>query len=151
MAPFLSKMWVEACVLVTINIDARINAKIDESKSRVGKIGGLLKMNTDGFGMVVGRGNVCIGGVVLLFPRSSFRCFCYFGVLVVRCFVVLSFRRSLCRCFCRFVVRRVVLVSFVGILGPTGSHRRANGSFWMPFLTKGDARQDGKPSNKSKK
>ena len=44
-----------------------------------------------------------------------------------------------------------VIVSFVGILGPTGSHRPANGSFWMPFLTKGDARQDGKQSNKSKK
>ena len=65
--------------------------------------------------------------------------------------VVLSFPRSSFRCFCRFVVRRVVLVSFVGILGPTGSHRRANGSFWMPFWTKGDARQDGKQSNKLKK
>jgi hypothetical protein len=53
--------------------------------------------------------------------------------------------------FCRFVLCRVVLVSFVGILGPTGSHRRANGSFWMPFWTKGDARQDGKQSNKLKK
>ena len=52
---------------------------------------------------------------------------------------------------CPNVLFRVILVSFVGILGPTGSHRRANGSFWMPFLTKGDARQDGKPSNKSKK
>ena len=91
------------------------------------------------------------GGVVLLFPCSSFRCFCYFGVLLVRCLVVLSFRRSSFRCFCRFVVRRVILVSFAGILGPTGSHRRANGSFWMPFWTKGDARQDGKQSNKSKK
>jgi len=44
-----------------------------------------------------------------------------------------------------------VIVSFVGILGPTGSHRRANGSFWIPFLTKGDARQDGKQANKAKK
>ena len=70
-------------------------------------------------------------------------------------------RAALC---CRFLVRRFVvfvvssfvvsslyrLLAFVGILGPTGSHRRANGSFWMPFWTKGDARQDGKQSNKSK-
>jgi hypothetical protein len=85
------------------------------------------------------------------FHCSLVRRFVVFVISVFWSFVVLSFRRSLCRCFCRFVVRRVVLVSFVGILGPTGSHRRANGSFWMPFLTKGDARQDGKPSNKSKK
>ena len=37
------------------------------------------------------------GGVVLLFPRASFRCFRFFGVSVVRCFVVVSFRRSFCR------------------------------------------------------
>ena len=59
----------------------------------------------------------------MLFPRSSFRCFCYFGVWSFRCLVVSSF---VVLSFCRFVVRCVVVLSFYRWIAPQVDEQSAN-------------------------